>query len=298
MITIRVPASSANIGPGFDILGLALNLYSTIHVETENNKELSIQYFGEGKDIISCDENNLVYRAIGKVFGYVKKSLTPMQIEIHNDIPLKGGLGSSSSAIVSGIMAGNILCGNLLDQEQLLQLAVELDGHPDNVTPALFGGFTFAYLDEDKYKYIPLRFPEDLDIITISPSFHVSTEEARKVMPKNYPMQIIIQNTSKLVRLIRGLEENNLSSLKTLLDDQFHQPYRFPLVPGFQVACEEAYRHGALGAFISGSGPTLAIFTRENKENISQQSAKIFQSHGLNTIIRFLKPDLKGAQEF
>ncbi len=297
MVKVQVPASTANIGPGFDILGLALTLYNTVELETLSESTLEIEYWGEGKDHIPMDSSNMIYKSVQKVFSYANKPLNGLKIKIDNKIPLMGGLGSSSSAIVSGIVGGNALLDSPLTKEDMLKLAVEEDGHPDNVTPALFGGFTLSYKDHGKNSaMISLTFPSEIDIVTVSPDFHVSTQSAREVMPKTYPLNVVTENTTRLIRLIRALEKGRLDELQTLLEDEWHQPYRFPLVPGLQKACEMAYQAGAMGAFISGSGPTLALFCNENKDKVAQSVVEVFNHEGLKAKVRFLKVDFEGAK--
>lgn len=297
MIKVCVPASTANIGPGFDILGLALDLYNTVEIELLSNNSFQIEYSGEGGDIIPCDKSNLIYQSISKLFSTLNHPLGGLHIKIQNEIPLMGGLGSSSSAIVSGLYAANVLLDNQLTKHQLLKLAVELDGHPDNVTPALFGGFTLSYKDQDHFpNVIKLKFPPDIEIIAVSPEFHVSTQDARKVMPKKYPLSVVTKNTTTLIRLVRALEEEDFTQLPYLLEDEIHQPYRFPLVPGLKKASEIAYQKGALGSFISGSGPTLIALAKDNKEEIAQSMIDVFQSEGLKAKARFLKVDFEGAK--
>jgi len=297
MIKVQVPASTANMGPGFDILGLALNLYNTIEVELLSGDKVQITYSGEGSDVIPCDQSNLVYKAIQSVFEQTKQSMPGISINIKNEIPLMGGLGSSSSAIVSGIVAGNALCEKKLSEKELLQLAVKLDGHPDNVTPALFGGFTFSYLEEDgSSDVIQLKFPNDIGIIAVSPQFYVSTSDARKVMPKQYLTKTVINNATQLFRFVKALETKDFSHLRMLLDDQIHQPYRFPLVPGLKKASEVAYEKGAVGSFISGSGPTLIALAVEQPDIIAEEMVAVFEAEGLVARIRYLQPDFAGAR--
>lgn len=295
-VKVRVPASTANIGPGFDILGLAVSLYNTLEVEKRDDSRLSISYKGEGQSVIPLDDSNMIFKSIKKVFDLAKIPFPGLDIYIDNTIPLMGGLGSSSSAIVSGILAGNELTGLNLDKQKLLELAVEEDGHPDNVTPALMGGFTFSYIKNDgKPAVIELKYPQDLDFIAITPDFHVSTNEARKIMPKEYPTETVIANSRNLYRLIHSLETNQFKNLKDELEDSVHQPYRYQLVPGFKESSEIAYKNGALGAFISGSGPTLGVFARENHQDIINAVQKHFKNQGLKSTARILKVDNDGA---
>ncbi len=295
LLRVRVPASSANIGTGFDILGLALNLYNTVDIR-KSDDGLNISYTGSGGSVIPLDEGNLVYRAILRVFDKLNEPYIPLHIDIKNDIPLMGGLGSSSSAIVSGIYSANSLLGNRLSRDEMLTLAVDLDGHPDNVTPALFGGFTFSYRDTDNNpKVIALRFPS-VDIVAVSPKYHVSTNKAREVMPLIYPIGVIIKSQTCLFRLIRALEAGDLSNLASLLDDSIHQPYRFPLVPGLRKAYNMAYENGALGVFISGSGPTLVALVNKDRERIANSMVNTFKAEGLKAIYRFLEVDFEGAK--
>ncbi len=297
LVKVQVPASSANIGPGFDILGLALKLYNTVEMKEMDNDKLVIEYSGEGSEHIVCDESNLIYQGLKKFYDYVDQPCPGFHIKIANDIPLMGGLGSSSSAIVSGIVAANEHTSAKLSKHELLKLAVELDGHPDNVTPALFGGFTFSYQEADESAdVIQLKFPGDLKIIAVTPNYHVSTHETRKEMPKKYPIKTVIKNTSNLYRLIKAFEEGELSRLATLLEDEIHQPYRFALVPGLKKAYENAYYNGAIGAYISGSGPTLAVIAKGNYELIAQGVVDEFQKEKLTAKVRVLEVDFNGAK--
>ncbi len=260
MIRVRVPATSANLGPGFDIIGTAWNIYNIFECEEiEEGVEINV----EGTQDISRGEDNAVYRAFKRAFEF-KEEEPPkgVRINIKVNIPTKRGLGSSATAYLGGLLLANRFLSKPLKRKELLNLAVELEGHPDNVYPAFFGGITLAYNKEDNIEPYRLRvrgFPAETFVLV--PPFGVPTEEARRVLPKSYSREEVIFNMRQVSLLITALEEREPELLRWAFEDRIHQPYRAPLVPGMYELFEEAIKLGAYGGVLSGAGPTLLFFT-------------------------------------
>jgi len=186
MIRVRVPATSANLGPGFDVIGVALSIFNEVWVEA--SKELKIEVFGEGANDISKVQDNLVYRAICRVFDKIKKEPEPIKLTLKNTIPLARGLGSSSAAIVGGLVAGNAYLGFPLNDEELLRMAVEIEGHPDNVAPALFGGVTIC---TQIPKLLCVKLPIfELDVVLAVPDFEIKTSDSRKILRERFLLKM------------------------------------------------------------------------------------------------------------
>ncbi|MCS7232582.1 MAG: homoserine kinase [Synergistetes bacterium] len=259
MIRVRVPATSANLGPGFDIIGAAWNIYNIFECEEiEEGVEINV----EGAPDISKEEDNAVYKAFKKAFEYKgEKPPKGIRINIRVNIPTKRGLGSSATAYLGGLLLANRFLSKPLKRKELLSLAVELEGHPDNVYPAFFGGITLAYNKENSLEPYRLRvrgFPAETFVLV--PPFGVPTEEARKVLPKSYSKEEVIFNMRQVSLLITALEEREPELLRWAFEDRIHQPYRASLVPGMYELFEESISLGAYGGVLSGAGPSLLFF--------------------------------------
>lgn len=260
MIRVRVPATSANLGPGFDIIGTAWNIYNIFECEiTEEGLEINVK----GADDVSKGKDNAVYIAFIKAFEYRgEEPPKGIRINIEVNIPTKRGLGSSATAYLGGLLLANRFLSKPLKRKELLNLAVELEGHPDNVYPAFFGGITLAYNRENGIEPYRLRvrgFPADTFVLV--PPFGVPTEEARRVLPKSYSKEEVIFNMRQVSLLITALEEKEPELLKWAFEDRIHQPYRAQLVPGMYELFEESVKLGAYGGVLSGAGPSLLFFT-------------------------------------
>lgn len=301
-IEVRIPASTSNIGPGFDMLGLALTLYNTVRIEAKEGdkkgEKNKIKVAGRWKREIPLDESNLIYKTLIDFLKSFGKKELQFRLSIQNEVPVMAGLGSSSTAILAGLLIGNALCKEPLTRVELLQKAVQIEGHPDNVSPALFGGFTLSYTNrQGEYRVKKLVFPKDLNILVLVPQFCVSTKKARESLPKSYPLNIITRNATRLLRLIKVLEEKEYSLLREVLNDEIHQPYRFDLVPGMQSAYESAYDNGALGVFLSGSGPSLIALVKEqkNQDEILRGMQKNFLNHDIESESYVLSVEEEGT---
>ena len=292
-VQVRVPATTANLGSGFDILGLALQLYNvfTLTVTSEPGWRVSLP---PGIDL-PADDCNLVFRAARRLFEHVGITPPGLHLALRIDIPLARGSGSSSAAIVGGLVAANYLTGESLDRQTLLGMAVDIEGHPDNVTPALMGGLTLSYVADGQHYFLSLPVAQDLTMIVAIPDFTLSTAHARSVLPAQINRADAIFNCSRTALLVYALQNQRYDLLATAMDDRLHQPYRAPLVPGMSEAIAAAYEAQALGVALSGAGPTLLALAQSHQEAIASALSTSFQHHGVSCRTRTLGADTTGA---
>jgi homoserine kinase len=270
-VRVRVPASTANLGPGFDALGMALGLYNEIEVELAGTG-LALEVEGEGAEKLHMlGERNLVARSVTETLARLGVRADGIRIRMVNRIPLSRGLGSSSAAAMGGVAAAAALAGARLSPEELLDLALPFEGHPDNITPALLGGLTVATVAEGKVRCVKLSVPDGLQAIAVIPEFHLSTAKARKALPHTVPLADAVFNVGRVALLLAAMEAGRLDLLREATRDRLHQPYRAPLVPGMEEVLLEGERAGALACFLSGAGPTLLALTREDGRNIGER---------------------------
>lgn len=291
---IRVPATSANLGPGFDTLGMALELYNTVEMEFRPSG-LTIEVEGLGKGTIPTDERNIIYQSAQKVFQLANRPVNGLYMKLTNAIPLSRGLGSSAAAIVGGIVAANQLCEGMLDLQTLLQIATDMEGHPDNVVPAMLGGFTIAGLEQGKVRYVRLDPLTSLKAVVAVPEFTLATHKSRGVLPSHISLQDAVFNVSRTAFLVAALGLGHISLLGMAMDDRLHQPYRCSLVPGMEDVWQAAKQAGALSAALSGAGPSLLAFATTSAEEIGQAMQQAFREHGICSDILILSPDRTGA---
>lgn len=254
MIYVRVPATSANMGPGFDSLGIALGLYNTLKI---SELESGIVVYNNSKEYIPVGEKNMVYRACCRVFdevGYRKKGIRIIQ---NSDIPVTRGLGSSSACIIGGMLAANAISGRKLPYSRILDLAAEMEGHPDNVTPALFGGFCIAANEGGRTVYTSNKLNPALKIAIMVPDFFVSTREARVTLPEKVTLKNSSYNISRAALLTSLLLNEKYDDLKYAVGDRLHQTYRKDNIPNFDEVMDKSYEFGAKATYLSGSGPTM-----------------------------------------
>ena len=251
---VTVPATSANIGVGYDCLGVALDYYLELMVSESEN----IEYLENGEEFSIPLEENYIYSTIKLIEEKYNKKVPNYKVEIiKNEIPVSRGLGSSSSAIIAGILIADKFLGGILSEDDMAKLATEIEGHPDNVLPAIFGGMILASHDSENFYYSRIPFDNNIYFYVMIPDFKLSTEKARAVLPKEYKVSDLISNASKLGLLIDSFHRKNYDDLRFLLDDKVHQPYRFSLINNSEDIFNYSEKHGALGEYISGAGPTL-----------------------------------------
>jgi homoserine kinase len=292
-IHVRVPATTANLGCGFDVLGLALQLYNTFTFAVTEKPGWRVSV-PPGLHVPSNDQN-LAYRAARRLFERVGSMPPGLHLSLAINIPLARGLGSSSSAIVGGLMAANYLAGNPLDRQALLAMAIDIEGHPDNVTPALMGGLTLSYTTRAQHRYVSLPFPQDLAVIVAIPDFELSTAYARSVLPTQVPRADAVFNCGRTALLVYALQNQRYDLLATAMEDRLHQPYRAALIPGMTEAIAAASAAGALGVALSGAGPTLLALARERPDAIAAAFHHAFLQHGIACQTRQLQADTTGA---
>ncbi len=262
-VKVKAPATVANVGSGFDVFGFAVKLFNEVELSfVEDSRKVEIHYEGERKEEVPLNKTNIVYRAVLKVLKCAKAVPSGMVIKIKNRIPLSRGLGSSASAVVSGVVAANELLGRPFTKEELLDIAVSLEGHPDNVTPSLFGGFTVSFGD----KVRRIRMPDWLGFLAVVPdNLTISTSSARKILPEKVSMEDAVNNIAASSMLVYGLLNGDREAMKIGLKDRLHQPYRRKLLGSFAVLLDGVVDEiqGGIGAFISGSGSTVGVFYDE-----------------------------------
>ena len=306
-VSVKVPASSANIGPGFDCLGFALPIYNTITIEETvlPGTGIEINMMSEEESIdemvfdsIPKDENNIVYKAVEMLYNSIGQEPSELRINIQAQIPIARGLGSSSSIVVGGLLAANKLLNFPADETDLLAIATEVEGHPDNVAPAILGGFVLATQEDDgTITYCKLHWPEEWDISVCIPDFELSTEIARSVLPKEVPMQDAIFNTKHLAMLIEAVNTKDEKLMKAAMKDRLHQPYREKLVPGMKEIME-AFKHedGVLGCVLSGAGPSLLIISHKyDLDKIKSVVKDIWEKQNIKADVRSMKVEEQGA---
>jgi homoserine kinase len=262
-VRVTVPASSANLGPGFDVLALALNVVNTYEV-WEIPTELRIEVEGEGEGVIPRDHDNLFCSTMTSYFALAGHQPSGLHIREHNRIPLGRGMGSSAATIVGALLAARAISGYDMAPDRLLNLAGELEGHPDNVAAALGGGFVLVMPGVDeRYSVRRLPWPMHVGTVLFIPELLVSTDSAREVLPPSFNRADVVYNLSRVALFISAVQEGRAEDLTLATQDRLHQPYRRTLVPGLDEMIEAAIGAGALGAFLSGAGPTvMALFDR------------------------------------
>tara|TARA_B100000614_G_scaffold157294_2_gene139214 strand:- start:256 stop:1203 length:948 start_codon:yes stop_codon:yes gene_type:complete len=258
-VVVRVPATSANLGPGFDTLGLALSLYDDLVVTSLREPGLDIQAQGEGADEIPRDESNLLVRAMAYAFEAVDRPMPGLRLRARNTIPHGRGLGSSGAAVVAGILAvKGLLEGDVeIGPDTMLRLATELEGHPDNVAPALFGGLTIAWMDEAMPQHKKLLVHRGVSPVVFVPSFTMSTSVARSLQPLQVPREDAVFNLSRSALLIAALTQSP-ELLLAATEDKLHQNYRAQAMPETDRLVRTLREHG-FAAVVSGAGPSVLV---------------------------------------
>lgn len=262
-VKIRVPATSANLGPGFDCLGVALNLYNRLEVHEDDR--LRIESEGEGAALIPADASNLTYRAMKRAYEAAGRQCPHFFIRQVNAIPLARGLGSSAAAIVGGLVAANALMGNPLPKHALARIACALEGHPDNVVPCLYGGLAASAMDGDEVHYALAQPHERFHFAAMAPDFGLPTKAARQALPDVYPKADAVQNVGRAVLMYAALTQGDAALLSAACRDRLHQPYRKALIPEWDDVNACAADNGALAVCLSGAGPTvMAVYDCED----------------------------------
>lgn len=298
-ITVTVPATTANLGPGFDCIGAALTLYNRFKfstLEATEKEVVKIIVTGEEADRVNTDESNLAYQSFAKLYQHLGKTPPPVEIEIDLAVPLARGLGSSATAIAGGLIGANYLAGTPLDLVEVMKIAIAIEGHPDNVVPAFLGGCRLAATSAEDWEICDIPWHENIVPIVAIPDFELSTAEARRVLPTEYSRADAIFNTAHLGLLVRGLESHQGDWLKAALQDRIHQPYRQALIKGYDAVQAAALASGAYGMVISGAGPTLlALADTTSAPDVAVAMAAAWQKEGVKAKVLTLSIDTQGA---
>ena len=299
-VSIRVPATSANCGSGFDTLGLACTLYNEVTYEITSSRGFQLEVTGEGAEYLKPCGRNLAFASFLRVWNEVTaRERIGLKVTMHNRIPMSRGLGSSSSAIVAGIYAGNILSGNRFNDDELLGFATEIEGHPDNVAPALLGGFTISYMDGRKAHSLRVEPAKPLKFIAVVPERRLPTVLARQAIPKTVSHHDAVFNTSRASLLVGALLSGEYQYLASGLEDKLHQPYRAHLIPGLEDVFEAARNAGAYNAIISGAGSTVMAYAdvKADHEKIARSMQDAFLKNNEPCAYHILDLDLDGVKE-
>jgi len=292
MITVRVPATSANVGPGFDSLGIALKLYNDFGFR--ELEEDGLKFKGMPEEF--CNENNIIYQAMKHCFDKAGYKIKGLEIsELTQDVPVSRGLGSSSTCIVGGLVGANEILGKKFSEEELLEMAVEIEGHPDNVAPALLGGMVVAIVDENKTFYDKVDVKKGIKFVSIIPNFRLSTKKARGVVPQQISLKDGVYNVSRAALMVACFSSGKYDLIKYACKDAFHQNYRAKLIPGFEEVYNKSYELGALGCYLSGAGPTIMAIINEEDERFSNELREFLKIKGLEWDILELSIDDAGA---
>lgn len=299
-VSVVVPATTANLGPGFDCLGAALTLSNQFEFSLAPDAETAVQIAVSGleADRVQADASNLVYQAFTRLYQQLGQAVPAVQIMIHLGVPLARGLGSSATAIVGGLIGGNCLAGSPLSRAELLDLAIAIEGHPDNVVPALLGSCQLSATRADEgWELCEIPWHPSIVPIVAIPNFELSTAEARKVLPSSYSRADAIFNVAHLGLLLRALESGNSDWLKTALQDRIHQPYRETLIAGYDVVRSAALAAGASGLVISGAGPTLlALADAATAPAVQAALQDAWKTQGVLAEVQVLAIDTQGAR--
>lgn len=293
MICVRVPATSANMGAGFDTLGIALNLYSRLEVEeTESGLEIiTINNTGS----VQSDKTNLVYRAMEKVFEKTGYTPSGLRIKQKSRIPMTRGLGSSSACIIGGMLAANVMSGRKLTYPEILDMATEMEGHPDNVGPAMYGGFCISASDNGKTMVKSIKLKHGLKFAVMIPSFFVATKKSRGVLPELIHFRDAASNISSASIFQAAMASGDYELLKFGVRDKIHQPFRKGYIDGFDDIFKKTYEAGSLATYLSGSGPTIVSILTEDAYNFKHTMESFFNEKSHNWRCMILECDNVGS---
>jgi homoserine kinase len=292
-VHVRVPATSANLGPGFDTLGLALTLHNELTVEESDHVMVSVH--GEGEPELPADDRNLVVQAARLAFAAAGRSFAGLLVDCVNRIPLRRGLGSSSAARLGGLLAANTLLGSPLDRDTILALAARAEGHPDNVAAALLGGVTVACQTEGRIVALSVPAPPDVHWVVLVPAVEATTAEARAVLPTTVAHADAVYNVQRVALLLASLLARRADLLHPALDDRLHQPYRARLFPWMSAVVAAARAAGALGCVLSGAGPALLAAVAEDPDKVGDAMTRSLGEAGVAGVAHVVAVDTAGA---
>ena len=292
IISVRAPATTANLGPGFDCLGLALDIWNETSFEI-GHSDLSIS--GEGENELVLDLNNLLYRGFAKPFEIIGRDVPAVSIKAKNEITLGRGLGSSAAAIVSGLIAGDKATGVGLSQDEILRLAAEIEGHADNVGPALLGGLQIVVSSNQEWVTSQVPIPKKISLIIFIPDKPVLTSDARSSLPETVTLDDAKFNIGRASLFVNSMAQGDIDHLGIATQDRLHQDYRAALLPGINSVMKGALSAGAACVFISGSGPSVIAISEDRGMTVCYEMSESASKAGVHGEIRIAQPSLYGA---
>ena len=284
----------ANLGPGFDVLGVAVPFHIEVEAELAPSPEVSVE--GEGVGVMMEDERNLSYMAAQHLFAEAGVGRRPLRLRVANRIPVARGLGFSGAARLAGILAANALIGEPLDRKKILDLAAELEGHPDNVVASMVGGFVVSCLTEEGVRFVRIEPPPGLKLVLAIPEVPLETQKARLALPEEIPFSTAVFNLGRCALLVAALAKGDFDALEAAIQDRLHQPYRERLVPFMRDVVEAARRAGARGAALAGAGPTIVALTDRNEREVASSMSEALRAHGVPHRVEIVKPEREGAR--
>lgn len=294
-IRLRVPGSTSNLGPGFDCIGLAVGLYNDYLFECiENGFEIAFE--GEGAEVLAKGESR-TYRSLAHACSALGIETPAVRIVQHNAVPLARGLGGSATAVLAGIVAGYLFAGHDWNPTSVLDLAIQVENHPDNLTPSLLGGLTTSLVIDGHAPFVRVVPPPDLTTVTLIPDRGMETGSARQVLPTHYSRQDMVFNLRGSAMIMAALASNQLDHLALAMQDRLHQPHRVPLLPGMMEIIEAAVGAGSPGAALSGAGSGIFAFAyKDNERRIGAAMEAVAARHGMNSYCLYLPIDNTGLQ--
>lgn len=295
---VRVPASTSNLGPGFDCFGLALKLYLTVHAKTDAAEQCIVTTTGaKENEALPRNAVNLIYRAMSFAAQREGGSLPPVELLVHNEIPLASGLGSSAAAIVAGIKLGGLIAGKQISDQSIQNYATEFEGHPDNVAASLYGGFlTSSVCSDGTVISAKFEWPAQVRVVVVSPHSQLPTHVARAALPRTVTRQDAVYNLQRATLFTAALVQQRYELFWEAMHDRLHQPQRESLVPGLAEALALPRMQGLLGLALSGAGPSIVALVDDNEEAIGARIASCFQAHGIESTVRILDVDNEGCR--
>ena len=300
MTEVRVPASTSNLGPGFDCFGLALQLYLSVSATAvpDASEPCRVNTTGATEnEALPRNSVNLIYRAMSFAASRERTSLSPIELTVHNEIPLASGLGSSAAAIVAGIKLGALLTGKPISDQMVLNYATEFEGHPDNVAASLYGGFVASCVRADGTAlWAKLDWPEQIRVVVVSPHSQLPTHVARAALPRTVTRIDAVYNLQRAALFTAAIAQQRYDLLREAMRDRLHQPHRESLVPGLAEALALPHMRGLLGIALSGAGPSIVALVNDNDQEIGARIANCFKARDIDSTIRLLVVDNEGAQ--
>ena len=299
LVRVKAPATTANMGPGYDCLGMALDVWNTIEVEVLDSGEPVVEVTGEGAGELGTGRDNLVYRSMEFLFQDAGQEMPLVRIRCDNAIPLARGMGSSAAAIAGGLVAANAICSQDYTPNDLLEMAATIEGHPDNVAAAVLGGMQLVISDKtgegSRLYAVSINVPPELRAVVFVPQVRIATEDARAVLPEKITVADAVHNMGRIGLLVASMTTNHPEYLAIATQDLLHQPYRQPLFPAMKVIFKAALDAGALGVFLSGSGSTVLALTQGREMTVAYEMAEAARQASVEGNVSVTQPTVRGA---